>query len=326
MPAPWHGGKDSPARVVAIVAGYGRDMPFKRAEGIAFDRARQEVYVADGGNHQIAVFDLQGMRQRVFPHWVEKTDAQGKPVLQPGDPKAVAVNSRGEIFVVDSAADYLDILDYRGRSIAKLRAEDLLEAEDRGRFKGPLLPVEVAVDAQDQIYVALSGRNQVVVLGADRKPIRRIGRSGKEKGGFTSITGVAVDKEGRVFVTDASATPVQVFSPQGELLLSFGAHETGWQNFSLPVAAIPDGEGNIWVADAVRQVVSKFDAKGDFVSAIGGFGIRPGELRYPSALAGDGDKYLFVLEKVGGRYQVLEFAASESAAKSEQVSARPSVY
>lgn len=300
-------GKAPPARLLYLVEGYGKNVPFKKPEGIWFDRYQQEVYVADTGNGRISVFDNRGVWLRSFTHWVGRKSASGKAILQPGEPKSIAVNRRGEIFVVDALASYLDVLDYRGRSLTKLEAAELVKSEEETTAPGPVTPTEVTLDAADRVYVGLGGsHNQIVVLDQDLKVVRRIGRRGREKGAFFSITGLATTGDGRMIVTDSASTPVQVFSAAGELLLHFGSHDVGWQNFSLPSGAVCDGAGSIWVADAVRQVVKKFDAQGSYVTALGGFGVRPGEMRYPVALAGDGGKLLFVLEKVGGRYQVFE--------------------
>ena len=208
-------------------------------------------------------------------------------------------------------ADFVDVLDYRGRSLRRIPAADLVEVTPQPGESSPkppaVSPTAVCVDAQDRVYIGLSGSVALVaVLDDDGRLVRRIGQRGTEPGQFTGITGLWVDKQGRMIVTDVSATPVQVFSSEGELLSWFGKHEVGWANFSLPSGAVRDGAGRIWVADPIRQVVKSFDDKGNFLAAIGGLGTGPGEMRYPVSVSGDGDRLLVVLERAGARFQVFE--------------------
>jgi len=296
-----------PARVVVAVEGYGRGGRFSVPGGVHFDARRGEIYVADRGNHKIAVFDTSGRPLRSFIHWVSRTGPGGETTLQPGEPQSVAVNSRGDIFVVDGFDTALDVLDYRGRRIRRIAVAELAKEDGEGGSGESAVPVQVAVDEQDHVYIATSGGHcRIFVLDQAGQLIRRIGRRGRERGAFYAVTGLSVDKQGRILVTDAQSVPVQVFSPEGELLLSFGAHDIGWQNFSLPSGIARDGAGMLWVADAIRQVVKRFDESGNFLGVVGGLGSAPGDLYYPTALSGDGGRLIVVLERTGARFQIFE--------------------
>lgn len=297
--------------LLAIGGGYGRGQALKQPSGIWYDSRREEIYVADRGNHKLAVFGKDGYLLRSFTHWVTSKDPQGRVVAREGEPKGLAVNSRGDIYVIDDLDDAVDVLDYRGRSLRRLRAADLVDTGDETlTARDTVTPAAVAVDEEDRVYIATTGaRCQIVVLTADGKVLRRLGHRGRERGGFQAITGLTVDRQGRLLVTDAQALPVQVLSPEGEPVLAFGEHAVGPQNFSLPSGAVRDRAGGIWVADAIRQVVTHFDARGKYLGLIGGLGTGPGDMYAPVALAGDGDRLLIVLEKNGARFQVFRVAS-----------------
>jgi DNA-binding beta-propeller fold protein YncE len=297
-----------PVALLAIGDGYGRGRPLKLPAGIWFDTHRKEIYVADRGNHKIAVFDPDGMPVRSFIHYVQKHGPNGKVALQPGEPRCVAVNSRGDIYIIDGLDDAVDVVDYRGHSFRRLRAADLVDRDEApAQPAQATTPTAVAVDDADRVYIATTGgRCEIVVLDPDGQVLRRFGRRGKERGELAAVTGLFVDKRGRVLVTDAQGIPVQGFSPDGEVQVAFGEHGLGPQNFSLPNGAVYDANGDIWVADAIRQVVRRFDAKGQLRDTIGGLGTGPGEMYYPVALAGDGDRLVIVLEKNGARFQVFQ--------------------
>lgn len=295
------------ARVVTVVDRTWGGRSFQLPASIFFDRQRAEIYVADRRNNRISVFDLDGLPVRSFIHSVRYSRGLGTPKVRPGEPTAVAVNSRGDIFVVDALDDSLEALDYRGRSIGRVGPTEFVSGEEPIGPKQRISPVAVTVDANDLVYLAVGGaRCEVLVLDKRLQVVRRIGVKGSGAGQFNAITGLSVDDEGRIIVTDAQSVPVQVFSPDGTLLQSFGSHDVGWENFSLPSGAVRDGAGDLWVVDTVRQVVKRFDTNGHFQGAIGGLGRNPGDLYYPVAIAGNGDRLLFVLEKSGARFQVFE--------------------
>jgi hypothetical protein len=66
---------------------------------------------------------------------------------------------------------------------------------------------------------------------------------------------------------------------------------------------VTGADGKIFVADELRQVVKAFDSDGNFLFWFGGFGVSSGAMRYPRYITGDGDDQIFVLERVGERYQ-----------------------
>jgi hypothetical protein len=49
--------------------------------------------------------------------------------------------------------------------------------------------------------------------------------------------------------------------------------------------------------------VKAFDREGKFLFWFGGLGVGAGAMRYPRYITGDGNDQLFVVERVGKRYQ-----------------------
>ncbi len=280
------------------IYGWSRSEPFKNPGGVYFYARRSEVYVADSGNHQVLVFNTAGTPVARIRHSV---DSETPGEVRQGEPVRVAVNSRGDILLVDALAGYLDVLDYRGKSIKRIYPGDLL-----GMARDLVSCSAVAVDLADNVYLATAG-GEVAVLMIDPsgKLVRKIGKKGQGEGAFTSITSVWIDGGGKVYTTDSRGEPsVQVFSPEGKVLLGFGAHSSGPNNFSLPEGVVTDELGNIYVIDGLRHWIGAFSPTGQFITRLGGgFGDRPGDLAYPTSLAGDGKRTLFTTEKVGARLQ-----------------------
>jgi len=284
-------------KVYFMTYGWSRSARFDSPAGVFFNARKGEVYVADSGKHEILVFDTVGTPITRIRHYV---DGKKPGDSAAGEPKQVAVNSGGDIFVVDALAPYLDVLDHRGRQLKRVYPGDLLK-----------LPREAArctavgIDHADNVYLGTGGEEcAVLVLDRDLRLARRIGKKGTGEGGFQAITGIWVDAAGRTYVTDALARPsVQVFSSDGKQVLSFGEHSAGPNNFSLPQGVVTDDLGDIYVLDGLRQVIAVFGPDGQYLTRLGGFGSAPGDLAYPTGIAGDGKRTFFTVERVGARLQ-----------------------
>lgn len=286
-------------RLKFLTAGYSYELPFSGPQGIFYDRKNKEIYICDAGNHQVVICDSTGFPVYRFKHWVERG---GRRFL--GEPRSVAVNAQGDIFLVDNLSDAIDVLDHRGERQYQIGLAPLLGLPSAK-------PTGLAMDAEDVLYVGFRHqKSELVALDADLKMVLRLENREENHQSFGEISGLWVDSN--VYVTDAVAEPcVRVFSKEGEYLLGFGTHEVGWDGFSLPSGVVTTTGGIIWIADTFRQVVKAFSPKGAFMQYIGGFGRAPGAMDYPAALAGDGGALIYVMEKAGERIQGFEVAPKE---------------
>ncbi|MCX6361099.1 MAG: NHL repeat-containing protein [Armatimonadetes bacterium] len=299
-----------PKRLQFVVSrAFGRD--FSSPSGVWFDSKHGEIYVADTGNHRIVILDDRGMPKAEIMRTVDRPGSS-KPI--PSEPSRIAVNSGGDMFVVDVLADYVDMCDYRGRSLRQISLRDYAEAAKRVGA-APSEPVSsldlkataVTVDSKDNVYIACRAR--IYVFSPAFKLLRAIGTKGSEPGQFTAITSLWVDAAGLIYVTDARALAVHVLAADGTVLVAFGQHDSGVTNFGLPIGITTDMRGNIWVADTLRHIVSVFRRTGnkvDYLDYIGTLGTRGGEFAYPSGLTASATGKMLVVDRVGGRVQCFE--------------------
>ncbi len=273
--------------------GWDVNATFSRPLGIFFDTAHQETYVADTGNRQIVVCDRNGIPLYRFNHFV--TGANGEAVL--GEPKSIAVDAAGRIFVVAGGSDGIGVLDATGRSISNIRPP----ADECGFPES----FQMLALGPDGIYAVLScPKRRVAVIDAELNIDRVVELGWTDRSEKACITGLAVDAEGEIYVTDACASEmVQMYDANGGLLRSFGAHDTGLENFSFASGIALTGDGNMWIVDTLRHVVSLFTPEGVRLTTVGGKGVEPGSLQYPSSVATDGVGRVFVAERAGNRYQ-----------------------
>lgn len=276
-----------------VISGYEEGVRFHVPRGVALDPAREELIVANTGDHRIEIYSLRGRSLARFVHNVRLADG----TEMPGLPRAVAVLPTGRIAVTDNLSSTVDILDRRGRIVAQLS----LPSSAKGS------PLALAVTPDGGLLVGgPSGDDRIHRFDAAFHLVASWGVRGGEPGQLSAISGIAVLPDGRVAVTCAdSKVAVQVFSQDGTYAFGFGKHDIGHGNFSLPSGIAATSDGRIWVSDEVRQIVQVFDASGTFLGMFGGFGAAAGDLNYPSALASDGGRRLAVAEREFGRVQIL---------------------
>jgi DNA-binding beta-propeller fold protein YncE len=99
------------------------------------------LYVVDGGNFRVNVFDRQGRYLKSF-------GSIGKQYGQFARPKEIAVDRDGNVYVVDTAFGNFQIFSPEGAL--------LLFVGDRSERDGParyMLPSGIAVDEDGRVYV-----------------------------------------------------------------------------------------------------------------------------------------------------------------------------
>lgn len=281
------------ARPERVVSGYEDGTRFQVPRGVALDAAREELIVANTGDHRIEIFSLRGRPLGRFVHLVTLPD--GSTV--PGLPRAVAVLPTGRIAVTDNLVPTVDVVDRRGRPVFTISIPS----------SAPGAPQALAVTPEGGLLIAgPPGDDHVYRYDAALRLVATWGARGEAPGELRSITGLAVLPDGRVAVACAQTKlGIQIFSSDGAYENGFGIHDIGHGNVSLPSGIAATADGRIWVADEIRQIVQVYDAQGAYLGMIGGFGLGPGAINYPSALAGDGGHRLAVAERELGRVQIL---------------------
>lgn len=151
------------------------------------------LVVVDKGNHRIVVFDKQG---RALAMWGEKE------LVEPSD---VAVGSSGEVFVLDTSRDVIEVY-----------AQDGKRRRTIGEGLGLYHPRGIALGADDTLYVADTGAHRVVVFSARGELLRQMGRQGSASGQLLQPAEVLVDTAGTIYAFDTLFNKrVQRFSPDG---------------------------------------------------------------------------------------------------------------
>jgi DNA-binding beta-propeller fold protein YncE len=283
---------DLSARPILVVRESEPGIAFKAPRGIAIDTLHHEIVVSNTDDHRVEFYSLDGARRARYIHRVQ---GQGGAWVD-GVPQALVVDRAGRIYVSDVMAHYVDVVDFRGRSVARVALPDSTPG-----------PGALALEQDGGLLVAERGpRGRVYRFDAAGRARGAWGVPGSEPGQIAAIAGLGVLPNGDVVIAGQTTHfAVQVFSPAGEYKLGFGIHEIGPGNFSLPSGLAVTAGGRIWVSDELRHTVQVFESSGAFIIELGGRGNAPGQFFYPSALASDGGSLVAVTEREGNRFQIL---------------------
>ena len=158
------------------------------------------------------------------------------------------------------------------RSTAKVTQFDAAGASVRSIAGIGLNPSGIDVDSEGQVYVALTGNNQVARLKPD----------------------------GATFVLDS------LFNGTGKIGRSDGAAGAATGEFNQPydVAVSTDGQ-NIYVSDTGNNRVQKFTSAGVFVSAMGQLGDQIGDFNAPKGISFSSDGNIYVADSGNNRIGVI---------------------
>jgi DNA-binding beta-propeller fold protein YncE len=206
-------------------------------------------------------------------------------------PAKVTTDSRQRVIVTDPNAAKVHIFDFAKRKYSFIALQD-------GSLR---LPVGVAVDADDNIYVTDADRGMILVFNPSGRLERYIGNE-KGEGLFGLPTGIAIDKKrGRIYMADSARNVVLMFDiagnplgqvgvRNGETAEKFGMRQggSGPGQFNFPTDVAINGE-ELAVLDTANSRVQTFDLEGQFK---GEFLVRGVERRMGLALDQQGRVYL----------------------------------
>ena len=174
-------------------------------------------------------------------------------------PIGLAVNSKGQIAVVDIEKHCVLIIDMEGNCIRKVSCH--------GNKDGQLNdPSDVTYLNDDNILVADELNHRIQQFNVQTGDfVKSFGKRGTRDGEFENPVSVCVDDEGRVIVADCRNHRVQVLSQDGELLFKFG--DSGPEKLNRPFECIYH-ENKFIVSDWDDNSVKFYDNTGKFLYKI----------------------------------------------------------
>ncbi len=166
----------------------------------------------------------------------------GSPTQAFDQASAIAVNSRGEVFVADQATYHIHKFTTAGVPLLEWACPSTGQPPYLGEIYA------MAVDAQDRLYVAeaWSGR------------VRRFDSSGNFLGHWdvanSAAFGLAFDRDGMLYVADMPGSTISRVTPEGATLERWGSEGDGPDQFLFPWSVATDHWGNLFITDMHGEI------------------------------------------------------------------------
>lgn len=207
-----------------------------------------------------------------------------------------------------------------------LSPEAFTQAAFVAQIDGLAVPCAIAIDENNQIYVAETARHHVAVFDAHGKRVRVIGSRGSGPGEMLAPAGVTINEHGELVVDDAGNRRTLVFDRQGTLLRTVREADENKRRIDATKAALADG--NTLTVDPRTLLVRMTDETGALLGQWTRYASRPhagrGLLRAPNAIAVSPDGTFFaVCESLEQRCQVFSLTQREGEAQRDDLSTIP---
>jgi len=258
-----------------------------------------------------------------------------------GEASAVAVNSKGHIFLFQRTKPMLAEYDAKGNFVQsigdglfthphglRIDADDNLWTTDDGSHlvlklgpSGNVLlvlgrintgaeanwlfnkPADVAFAKNGDIYVADGyGNSRIVKFDRDGNYIKAWGKYGTGSGEFNLPHTVAVDNQGWVYVGDRENQRIQIFDSEGKFIQQ-------WTDVGYPYGLVITPDQHVWMVDGGYDRIVELDQTGKILGAFGEPGHKPGEFAWAHFMAMGADQTIYVADVLNWRFQVFSRTA-----------------
>ena len=253
-----------------------------------------DLVVSDIGNNQVEEFNISTTPATLM--W--RVGSYGSGVNQFNNPRDVAVDHAGDVFIADAQNSRIVKLDSSGTWVTSF---------NRGS-NGTIIDVPLGVTVafstalnEDLVYVADTGHKMIRVFDTNGVAIASYPSNGACTIG--GLRDVDADAAGNIYVANYTNNDVLKFSSSGICITKWGSTGTGNGQFralyGITLANDPvTGAQEVYVADAENNRVQEFTTSGTWIAKAGVAGIndQPGTLTYTRRVAVDASGNLWIAD------------------------------
>lgn len=259
------------------------------------------VYVSDILNNTIQKF----VRDSTFISKIGPLVSNSNGTITEGmsRPIGIAVDSKHNLYICDSASHRILKFDSSGRLLTKWGSFGTGD----GQFNSPW---GIAMDSSDNVYVT-SNSFSIQVFDSNGNYIRRWGEFGDGPGQFSLPRSIAIDKSESdiIYIGDIVNQRIQAFTKDEMVIRDriWGSSGTGDGQFrqSRGIAVDSSGpNGRVYVADSFNHRIQVFTKKGKFIRKWGSLGNGDGQFSSPEGIAVDSANNVYVADLSNHRIQV----------------------
>ena len=254
------------------------------------------IYVLDGVNNQVKVFDEKGAFLFSF-------GSRGAAKGQFESPLGLTIDSAGRVFVADTGNRRVQLFSAEG----KPQSEFPVMLKDAQHLCDP---VDLALDEKHKrIYVVDNENHCVLLYSLDTFSfLERWGKEGDGRQEFRYPFFIAVGTDSTVLIVDVLNTRVQAWDPKGRAISTIGEWGVDVGQLYRPKGVCVDKDNRVFVSDSYLGAIQVFNRYGSFLSVAGDESGKIIKWKTPVGIAIDDRQRLYVVEMIANRvsvYQIL---------------------
>jgi DNA-binding beta-propeller fold protein YncE len=196
------------------------------------------IYVTDVKAHHVYKFGRNG-------YFVKTWGKEGTDREELLRPTGISVNSKNEVYVVDSGNMRVKVYSSLGV------LQSILE-----KPKNMGLLVDVAIGPDDFIWIL--DKIRVYKYSPDGKFLSSWGKRGVKDGEFGNPKAIGIDKYGFIYISDSAHKRIQKFDGEGKFITKWGEAGSGIGRFNLPAGIAVDKDGLVYVTDSADNRIQVF--------------------------------------------------------------------
>ncbi len=230
--------------------------------------------------------DITGRRSGIMAYIFGKQAP--KPIIKP---YGLAIR-HGVVYICDTIVAGLEIIDLKRKTFRYFKPRGL------GLLRKP---INCYVDGKGYLYVADTGRQQVVIYDDQLQYVGSIGSPAEMKPTDVNVV------DNKIWVTDLKSHKVRVYHAfTHELLRSFpeADADTAARLFSPTNLCVT--RDKVYVSDLGAFKVKIYTRDGEFLQSIGSYGRGLGQFARPKGIAVDRDGNLYVVDAAFENVQIFD--------------------
>lgn len=250
--------------------------------------------IATEPNDSIFVVDKSGRIQRFAADGTFETSWR-LPKTDKGFPVGLSIHPDGRILLADTHNHRVLLFDRDGTELGSFGKEGTGD----GEF---LLPTDVAVDADGNIYVAeYQGNDRITKWSPDLTFAAVVTDQPIEGQRLSRPAGIDIDEEQTLWIADACNHRIIRMSLEGRVMKVFGGRE----RFRYPYDICVTPENTIMVCEYEGNRLHWLTKDGQSLRVWGESGRRPGELFAPWGAAYGPNNHVYVVDSRNNRVQIV---------------------
>jgi len=211
-----------------------------------------KIYVVDGGNHRVVVYDLEG-------NYLFQFGEKGQKPGQMNYPVGIDAAKDNRIYVTDSGNHRVQIFTSMGKFLSSFQV----------KFKGKgIRPIDIIRHSRSGNLI-VSGANRLLTYNPKGQLLKTWGGNGVNQGEFRYPATLAELGDGRIAVVDVLNSRVQVFNKDGSISMIVGEWGVLPGQVVRPKGVAIDRKGNFYISDSYMNLVQKYSDGGEFIAVLG---------------------------------------------------------